>query len=72
MERNDDHLSMTTKEAFEKLISERAWYKDLGFERTTAGAVVSRFKNGTLSIEKMEDLLLKTGFKVKQEKLWEK
>lgn len=63
---------MTTKEAFEKLTSERAWYKGLGFERVTASSYVNRFKEGKLSIEKMEEILEKAGYVVVVEKKWAK
>lgn len=61
---------MTTKEAFEQLISKRAWYKGLGFERVQASSLKRRFHNNELSIEKIEEILTAAGYKVVQEKKW--
>lgn len=63
---------MTTKEAFEQLIHTRAWYKDLGISEPAAGALKNNFAKGKVTIDKMEEVLLKAGFTVKQEKLWQK
>ncbi|HEY0056279.1 MAG TPA: hypothetical protein VGB63_13060 [Pedobacter sp.] len=64
---------MTTKEAFEELISQRAWYKDLGLSEKAASSLKTNFKAGKVSIEKMEELLEKSGFySVVVEKHWTK
>lgn len=52
------------KEAFEEMSSERGWYQELGLTKTGAGAIVSRFKKGNLSIEKMAELLEAKGVKI--------
>jgi len=63
---------MTTKEAFAQLVSERGWHKNLGISDSAAWSVKNHFKSGVITIDKMEELLEKAGFRVKQEKLWEK
>lgn len=63
---------MTTKEAFAQLVSQRGWHNDLGISDNTAWSANKNFKIGKLSIERMEELLEKAGFTVKQEKLWQK
>lgn len=63
---------MTTKEAFKELIDERGAYKTLGIPNSTLRSLRDNFKKGKVSIEKMEALLEKAGYKVIQEKLWEK
>lgn len=63
---------MTTREAFEQLIRQRAWYKDLEISEPAAGALKDNFKKGKITIDKMEEVLVKAGFTVKQEKLWQK
>lgn len=62
---------MTTKEAFAQLIHKRGWYNDCGIAYTTANNLAKRFKDGNLSQEKMDEVLIKAGFKVVQEKQWE-
>ena len=63
---------MTTHQAFTELISKRLWYVNLGLTKLTANSIASRFRkgDGKLRIEKIEDLLLKAGFQVQQEKKW--
>ena len=63
---------MTTREAFEQLIHKRAWYTDLDITEVTASALKSNFKKGKVTLDKMEEILNKAGFTVKQEKLWER
>lgn len=63
---------MTTKEAFEQLIARRAWHKDLDITDSSAWSIKNNFKKGLVTIDKMEEVLMKAGFTVKQEKLWEK
>lgn len=62
---------MTTKEAFTQLTHKRGWYKDCDIPYTTANNLTKRFKENNLSQEKMDEVLTKAGFTVKQEKLWE-
>ncbi len=63
----------TTKEAFAKLISKRGWYNDLGIGYAAGSSVAKRFKDGEkISTDKLEEILEKAGYKVLQEKLWEK
>jgi hypothetical protein len=63
---------MTTKEAFKDLISKRKWYADLGLSETAAWSLAKRINDGKdVSLDKMEELLEKAGYKVIQEKLWD-
>ncbi len=65
---------MTTKEAFVKLISERGVYKRLGVTKGYIGFVKDQIKKEEPkypSIDTMEKMLEKAGFKVVQEKEWE-
>lgn len=66
------YLCMTTREAFEQLINKRAWYTDLEITEVTASALKSNFKKDKVTLDKMEEILTKAGFTVKQEKLWQK
>jgi len=62
---------MTTSEAFEKLISKRGWYNDLGIPKSAGQSLAKRFKeSGSISIDKMEELLEKARYKVFMEKQW--
>jgi hypothetical protein len=61
---------MTTKEAFENLISQRAWYIHLGIPENTARSYSKRYRDGKLPTEKIEEILERAGYHVKQEKLW--
>lgn len=63
---------MTTNQAFENLISGRAWYSSLDIVGSTARSYAKRFRDGNLPIEKIEEILALAGYRVKQEKLWEK
>lgn len=61
---------MTTKEAFEQLISKRAWYKGFDITPNTASSLKHNHRKGLVTIEKMEEILLKTGHVVAVEKQW--
>ena len=62
---------MTTKEAFEKLLSTRGIYKVLGMHRGTISSMKARIKDDTYpSEEQMSKLLELAGWKVVQEKKW--
>jgi len=63
---------MTTREAFAQLVERRGWHKDLGISDSAAYSAKNHFKSGDITIEKMEELLEKAGFKVIQEKQWAK
>lgn len=62
---------MTTREAFQQLISQRAWYKPFGITDVAAWTYANRFRSGKLTTDKMEEVLLKCGYKVVSEKVWE-
>ncbi|WP_231424024.1 hypothetical protein [Pedobacter sp. Leaf250] len=63
---------MTTREAFAQLVERRGWHRELGISDSAAYSAKNHFKTGEIAIEKMEELLEKAGFKVIQEKKWEK
>jgi uncharacterized lipoprotein YehR (DUF1307 family) len=66
-----NEIQYTTREAFEKLISERNWHTKIeGLKPETGRTLKNSFKTGKITIDKMEDLLTKAGFTVIQEKLW--
>jgi hypothetical protein len=61
-----------TREAFIKLISERGIYKRLGVKVSTVSSWKLYLKQGkSISLDKMEEMLLKAGAIVVQEKVWE-
>lgn len=61
---------MTTKQAFEALTSQRAWYKKLGYSQTKAWTLKHNYKIGNLSTDAMEQVLSDAGYRVVQEKQW--
>lgn len=61
---------LTTEEAFNQLIHEKAVWNKLQIPEGTVMALRNRFKNKKISLDKMEEILIKAGWKVKQEKLW--
>jgi hypothetical protein len=63
---------LSTKQAFAALISQRAWYKAAGIPDGTANALANRFRKGDISVEKMEEILLKCGFVATQHTVWAK
>lgn len=65
------YLCMTTNEAFKTLVDQRGWFSKVeGMNENTARTIRKRFADGGLTIDKMEELLVKAGFKVIQEKQW--
>ncbi|MDR0266046.1 hypothetical protein [Sphingobacterium sp. 2149] len=61
-----------TKEAFVQMLSERGVYKKLGVDRSTVANWKTYLKEGrSISLDKMEEMLLKYGASVVQEKVWE-
>ncbi|WP_262246989.1 hypothetical protein [Parapedobacter soli] len=61
-----------TKEAFNKLLEVPALYKYLDVDTSTVANWKRYMREGKLiSTDKMEEMLLKFGAKVKQEKVWE-
>lgn len=65
-------ITMTTKEAFEKITSEPRWYRQLGYTDSNGKVIDKRYRDGKLSIEKIEEVITKAGYTVKQEKTWRK
>ena len=61
---------MKTREAFEQLIMHRGWHKELDISDSTAWSLKHNFNKGTITIDKMEEVLTKAGYIVIQEKLW--
>lgn len=61
-----------TKEAFTRLLEIPAIYKYLGVDTSTVANWKRYMREGKLiSTDKMEEMLLRFGAKVKQEKVWE-
>ncbi|MCY4781745.1 hypothetical protein ORI89_19015 [Sphingobacterium sp. UT-1RO-CII-1] len=60
-----------TREAFAQMLSERGVYKKLGVDRSTVAGWKRRLSEGhSISLDKMEEMLLKYGCTVIQEKVW--
>lgn len=60
-----------TREAFFAMIQERGVYKKLGVDRSTVSGWKSYLKEGkSISLDKMEEMLVKSGAIVIQEKVW--
>jgi hypothetical protein len=61
-----------TKEAFAKMISERGVYKRLGVDVTTVSNWKIYLRQGkSISLDKMEEMLIRGGATVVQEKIWD-
>lgn len=61
-----------TKEAFAKMISERGISHRLGVDkRTVAGWKIYLKQGKSISLDKMEEMLIKAGATVAQEKVWD-
>lgn len=61
-----------TREAFTELIRERGIYKRLGVKPPTVSTWKQYLREGkSISLDKMEEMLLKSGAEVVQEKVWE-
>lgn len=60
-----------TKEAFSKMINERGVHKKLGIEKGKVNNYRQYLKAGKLSLDKMEEMLLKYGATIVNEKSWE-
>lgn len=60
-----------TKEAFEVMLKERGVYKKLNIDRSTVSNYRAYLKAGThISMDKMEQMLLKYGATIVKEKIW--
>ena len=57
-------LISSIREAFEEMSSERGWYQDMDITKTGAGSIMNRYKKGTLSIEKIAELLEAKGVSI--------
>lgn len=61
-----------TREAFAAMIQERGIFRRLGVERSTVATWKMYLRDGKkISLDKMEEMLIKGGAAVKQEKIWE-
>lgn len=61
-----------TRAAFEAMISERGIYKKLGVGVSTVSTWKIYLREGkSISLDKMEEMLIKAGASVVQEKVWE-
>lgn len=62
---------MTTTEAFLQVTSKRGWYKDLGISEGAGNSLLKRVRDGEkFSQDKIEEILIKAGYFVEQEKQW--
>jgi hypothetical protein len=62
---------LTTKEAFGRLISERNFHQHIeGLSSDAARQLRLNFKKGKVTLDRMEELLIKGKAKIIQEKLW--
>lgn len=52
------------------MISKRGWYNDLGINANAGNLMVNRFRQGNLSVDKMDEVLEKAGYRVLREKDW--
>lgn len=59
-----------TKQLLQELITQRGWWKEIGLTEDQGNNYRTRFKSGKMTIDKMEEILVKAGYKVFQEKLW--
>lgn len=61
-----------TREAFAAMIQERGIFRRLDVERSTVATWKMYLRDGKrISLDKMEEMLIKGGAAVKREKLWE-
>jgi hypothetical protein len=62
---------MNTIDAFLQLSHTRGWYKDLGITKEGAASLIGRVrKGGSITNDKLEEVLTKAGWKIVQEKQW--
>jgi hypothetical protein len=60
-----------TKQAFETMLQERGIYRKLGVDTSTVANWKTYLKKGqSISLDKMEEMLLKAGATIAQEKIW--
>lgn len=62
----------STEEVFKKIVSESKWYVNLGYTESNAKSIAKRFRDGKLTLDKIEEVIKKAGYSVKQEKLWQR
>jgi len=62
---------MNRKEAFERVIHERAVHRKLGITSNQVRGMRIRLKEGNLTEEKMKEILEAYGAQLKQEEVWE-
>ncbi len=58
---------MTLKEAFKELTSRRNWYEGSGISTQVASDAKRRFKKGEIGDENMRQILIKCGWKSKED-----
>lgn len=61
---------MTTYEAFEQIIEDRDKLKKIGLNKSTVRSLRKRYYENKLTIDKIEEILILAGARVKQEKQW--
>jgi|GEM_PF-1435082 len=61
-----------TRKAFETMLQERGVYKKLGVDTSTVANWKTYLREGkSISLDKMEEMLMRSGAQVKQEKVWD-
>lgn len=61
-----------TREAFAAILEERGVYRKLGVERSTVATYKAYLREGKgISIEKMEEMLLRYGATIWKERIWD-
>lgn len=63
---------VSTTEAIESIMSKPRWYLDLGYSISNGKVMAMRYREGKLSLDKIEEIITKAGYTVKQEKTWQK
>jgi hypothetical protein len=63
---------MTTREAFEDLLNHRAWWKGIYRNKDAGASLKHQHLKGLVKETFMEEILIKAGYPVLQEKIWGK
>lgn len=63
---------MTTTEVLDEIMSKPRWYLDLGYSISNGKVMAMRYREGKLSLDKMEEIIAKAGYSVLSEKQWKK
>lgn len=64
-------MEMTTQQAMEQLLTEKAAWKRLGYTQNTWWSLRARYQKGELSYDKIYEVLERAGYRVVKEREWE-